>query len=310
MEAVGTGRRIRSLHHTDRVWGFSIALALVLYILLFSLAPVIMLFVYSFTDYGIAMHTEFLGFLNYAEIFQTPSYLMSYVYTLLIAVIICVLGVVSGFLLAVLMNQLKLGKNFMRVLWYIPSLISLAIMSQFIDTLIASDGVLNRILVALGGEAVIWRESDFWMYVFIISLVVWKGMGTTALYFVAGLNSISAEIYEAAKIDGAGWWTKTVKISVPLVRPIFSLVIITGFINAMSIFEPILILIGDAQISDALNVILYRIYNEAFSNLRFGFSCALSTLFAVIIFALTLLNIRLTDDSIYKYETTRRVKNA
>jgi ABC-type sugar transport system permease subunit len=154
-------------------------------------------------------------------------------------------------------------------------------------------------VTALGGNNIVWRDSVFWMYFFIIAIVTWSGIGGTALLFIAGLNGISREIYEAAEIDGVNAFQKILCITLPLLKPMTGFILITGFIGSFNVFEPVM-LVSEGGPDSATKVVLYRIYDEAFKNFNQGLSNALSVLVFVLVFILTLFNIRFTDSSIIK----------
>ena len=288
-----------NLKRGEKVLGLAITVPMAVYLLIFLLVPLLMLFYYSFTDYSVIWDTSWVGFQNYIDIFRYPEYVRSFLITLLLAVILTSVGLITGLLIAVFMNALHRGKDFVRVIWYIPSLLSMAIVSQFMNMFLSPDAGLNNIIEALGGDAVIWQDSTFWMMFWITVLLTWKGLGSTVILFIAGLNSISADVYEAGKIDGVNRIQEFFFITMPLIRPMFGFILITGFMGAMNTFEPVM-LISKGGPDRSTRVILYCIYDEAFANFKYGFSCALSVIVAFLTFGLTLLNIRFTDNSIFK----------
>ncbi len=281
--------------------GLAVVVPIFIYTLLFTVAPLIMLVRYSMTDYGVSATPQFTGLENFITIFRTEKYYSNFLSTFVIAVFVTGLGLVLGFLLGVLLNSMGKGKGFTRTLWYIPGLISMAIISQFINFMIAPAGALNRLLESMGSDPVLWTRSVFWMYFFIIGTVVWRGLGGTAILFIAGLNSIDPVIYEAARIDGAGRVRTLFAITLPLIRPMLGFILITGFINAMGIFEPVM-LISRGGPDSATKVILYAIYDDAFANSKFGLSCALSLIVTAVTMLLSLVNIAISDKSIFKEE--------
>jgi len=139
--------------------GLLIVIPMVIYVLIFLLVPLLMLFYYSFTDYGIAIKEKWIGLQNFISIFRYPEYLDSFWITLKLAVLLTAFGMISGFLLSLAINSLKWGKGTIRVIWYLPGILSMAIVSQFITMFIAPNGTLNRIIEKLGNEPIVWTQS-------------------------------------------------------------------------------------------------------------------------------------------------------
>ncbi len=298
-----------TLQKKQNVAAYAVVIPIVAYILLFLLVPLYLVFYYSFTDEGIKRETDFVGFKNYIDIFKYAEYFDSIKTTLIMAVILTVGGLFIGFLLACLVKTIT-GKKRSVVLaiWYLPVLISMAVVSQFVKLLISPTGTINRIIESLGGEAIIFTESTFWMYFFIIFVSLWKGTGGTILFMLAGMTAIDQSVYEAADIDGANKWQKILFITLPLTRPMIGYCLITGFIGNMGIFEQVQ-LISNGGPNSTTKVIMFRIYDEAFSNFKYGFACALSVVIGIIIFIFTCINLWITDGSIFKAEK-QRGKNA
>ncbi|MDR1094153.1 MAG: sugar ABC transporter permease [Clostridiales bacterium] len=272
------------------------------YYLLFTLVPLVMLFWYSFTNYNVLERTQaFTGFENYVKIFTNAQYYSSLLTTLIIAVLIMAFGMSFGFLLALGLNRIARGRSVLRILWYIPALLPMAVMSQFISILLQPLGIANNIARALGGNPIAWYDSVFWMYFYIVLLITWKGLGSTAVLFMAGLAGISTEIYEAAAIDGATGAKRMLYITLPLMRPMIGFILITGFLGAFNVFEPVQLISGGAP-RGKTEVILYKIYTQGFDNFKLGFASAISVVVFVIVLLLTVLNMRITDSNILKSE--------
>ena len=290
----------------DNVKGWAVMTPILLYFSLFTIVPIVILFVMSFSNYGEKIVagkfvSEWVGFKNYADVFRYPEYFKSILITFTIAVGVVVAGMFFGFLAAVAMKSISKGSTFFRMIWYIPGLLSGAIVSEFFNVMLANDGTINRILEALGQEMIFWKLSTGWMYFWIIFIVTWGGTGGTAMYFLAGLNGIDKSVYEAAELDGVNRRQKLAYITLPLLRPMLGYILITGFIGAFNIFEPVL-LISNGGPDQSTKVILYRLYDEAFKNFKYGFSCALSVIVMFIVLILTFFNIKVSDSGILKVE--------
>ncbi len=291
-----------TMRKKEAVAGLAVVIPMTAYYALFTLVPLGMLFFYSFTNYNIVKRQQdFIWFKNFIDFFKYSQYASSMVITLFIAVMVVAIGMVLGFLLALLLTKVIRARTFLRTLWYIPALLPLAVVSRFLTVLLSPQGSVNTLFVALGLGAQNWFDSAFWMYFWIIAIVTWKGLGSTALLFIAGLNGVSKEIYEAADIDGATGWNRVIKITLPLIRPMIGFILITGFIGAFNLFEPVM-LISNGGPEGATKVIMFMIWDEAFRNNNLGFASALSVLVFIVVLVLTWLNIKVSDNSILRFD--------
>ena len=284
----------------ENLRGLGTVIPVTFYYCVFTLVPLVMLFVYSFTNYNIdKKQNSFIRFDNFTRIFRVKEYFASIGSTMLIAVFVMVIGMTLGFILGYMLMKVQRGKSVARVIWYIPALVSMAVMSMMINMWLGTEGSMNRLMQAFGVKNQDWYGSVFWMYFWIIAVVSWKGLGGTAILFMAGLSSVDKEIYEAAEIDGSRGVHRIVHITLPLIRPMLGFILITGFIGAFNIFEPVQ-LISKGLPDGKTKVILYRIYDQAILNGNQGFASALSVVVFILVFMLTMINIRFTDNSMFR----------
>jgi multiple sugar transport system permease protein len=213
--------------------------------------------------------------------------------TLFFSLIILVVQTVFAFFIAVLLNEKIFGRGVFRAIYYLPTLTSAAITAQvFIAFISPYDGVFNAILKAMGQDIVIWTISTPWMRAFIIFFSIWRGLGSPVVLFLAALQGVHREIYEAAKVDGATWWDQLLYLTVPLLRPMIIFVVVTSMIASFQIFESVL-LISKGGPSNTTNVMLLQIYNDAFVNTRLGLAAAGSIITAIVLLGFSITNMRL-----------------
>ena len=144
---------------------------------------------------------------------------------------------------ALLLNEKVIGRGLFRTLWYLPTLTSAAVMTQVVLIFISPyDGVLNSILQSLGQRPIIWTLDPFWMRITIIVFSLWRGLGTPVVLFLAALQGIHRELYEAAQVDGANGVELVRFITLPLMQPMITFVLVTGFIANFQIFEAVLLI--------------------------------------------------------------------
>ncbi len=279
--------------HRHAVEGWLILTPILLYYSLFFLFPVISNFYISFTRWnGIQGAPVWIGLANYKR-YLTQAYPLIVFNTFLFSLTILVVQTTLAFFIAILLNQAVRGRGLYRALWYIPTLTSAAVTAQVAFAFISPfDGVLNATLKALGRPIVIWTMNATWMRVFIILYSIWRGVGNPVVLFLAALQGIHREIYEAAMVDGAKGRDLLRYITIPLLRPMILFVLVTGMIGAFQIFEAVL-LMSKGGPANKTNVMLLQIYNDAFVNTNMGQAAAGAVIMAVILLWFSLTNMRL-----------------
>lgn len=284
------------LRKKESRFAWSLLIPMLIYFTVFTLLPVIYVVFISFTEWnGIYFNTiKPIGFDNFKNIFTNSYYLRLFLNTLIFGVLILAFTLVIGFLVAQLMIKDIFCRGFNRAAWYIPGIISFAVISNIVSNMLTPAGIVNSILARMHIAPVIWMGSTFWMYFFIILISVWRGLGGTMLLFMAGLSAIPTDLYEYGKIEGANAWERLRYITLPMIRPMFMFVLITNMIGMFNIFEPIQ-LISKGGPEGTTNVIMFQIYNEAFSNFNMGMSCAISLVVMFIVMILTAINMKFAD---------------
>lgn len=290
--APGRARRT-SQKRRQTIEAWVILTPILVYYSVFFLFPVVANSYVSFTRWnGIQGAPQWVGLANYKQYLAKPYPLIVF-NTLLFAVSILVGQTALAFLIAVLLNQRVVGRGVYRALFYIPTLTAAAVTAQVAFVFISPfDGVLNAILKLLGQPIVIWTISALWMRVFIIVYSIWRGVGGPVVLFLAALQGIHREIYEAAMVDGATGWDLLRYITVPLLRPMIIFVLVTGMIGSFQIFEAVM-LISKGGPANKTNVMLLQIYNDAFVNTNMGLASAGSVIMAVILLWFSLTNMRI-----------------
>lgn len=245
---------------------------------IFVFYPAIKTFITSLTSDRINRAGKFVGFGNYIKLFQSADFWTDVKNTLVYAVAYAPIVVVVALAFALLLNRKDLKfVGFFRTCMFLPFVISLtvaAIAWQFI--LSPSLGLVPYWIQQLTGIAHVdllgTRETAMATIVFI---TVWKNFGYFMVIFLAGLQGISAELYEAASLDGASAWQKFRYITLPALRPTFNYVVIFGLIGSFQVFDQVFILTSGGP-ARATETIVYRIYTEAFGNGKLGYASALS----------------------------------
>ncbi|MCM3042124.1 sugar ABC transporter permease [Paenibacillus motobuensis] len=247
----------------------------------------------SFTNYaGFNMdRLVFVGLDNYRKVFTDNDAMYSLGRTLFFTVIMVPSTIILGFLLAVLLNQNIKRIGIYRTLFFIPSIIPVVAVGTMWRSLFVDDGIVNKMLEALGLEAVDWLGYDYAIYPLIIMLL-W-GVGGGILIYLAGLKGVSKDLYEAAAIDGATTIQRFVKITIPLVTPVLFFQFIMSIISSLQIFvQPILLAANsNSLLSTPLRpnyVYSVHAFQQIFAYGRFGYGLALLWVLFVMILILTI----------------------
>ncbi|MDI6452813.1 carbohydrate ABC transporter permease [Peloplasma aerotolerans] len=229
---------------------------------------------------------KFVGFKNYAAFFSgmDPLFWLSLKNTLIYAFLNVTFTIVFALLVALLLNNNVKGKNVFRTIFFIPSLlpaVASAIMFRWVFD--PSNGVVNSLLRMIGvSSPPIWLESAQTALLTLVIISAY-GFGGKMIIFMTGLNSISDSYYEAAEIDGAGYWTKLFKITLPLLSPIIFYNVLMGTIGALQVFTEGFVISGAGPGNSTLFYVL-RLYNMAYRQpFRLGQASAMAWLLFIII---------------------------
>ncbi|MBA7698829.1 Lactose transport system permease protein LacF [subsurface metagenome] len=283
--------------HRDGVTAWLLLGPILVYFLILQGFPIIFGFLLGFFRWvGVTTTPEFCGLANYLTFFTEPMYLLALWRAFYIGSLVMLVNVGVGFGGALLLNLPIRGRGVFRTIWYIPVVTSTVATSQmFLIFIDPSVGVANRVLEQLGLTPVVWFYSTFWMVVWIVLYSSWRGIGFTAILWLAGLQAIDPGLYEAAQIDGAGGWQKFWYITIPGLKTIAIFVLVTGFIGALQIFDPVLF-ISQGMPWGTTEVIIYRIFRDFYGDFNFGMAGAGSVIVALIIVAFTVATFRLLGE--------------
>jgi multiple sugar transport system permease protein len=260
---------------------------MVAYYVITTFLPVVFLLAISLAEWNIISPPRFVGLRNLLLIFsdyQNWFYLKVIGRTILYAVAILTLNIVGGFIVALLLNQDIKFKGLFRTMWYLPSVFSGAVVALLLRIYLAgsSQGVLNMVLDNFGVEPQIWIQNSVWMPVIGVLFVVWQGIGFTVLFFLAGLQGIDENLYDAAKMDGANELQLLRYITIPQMVPVLLFISVTGMIGSMQMWEvPRIITAGGPD--QLTYTLVYSIMNDAFGNLEFGLGMAQSMVLFVLL---------------------------
>ena len=265
-----------------------IAPALILYVL-FIIVPTVSSVYYSFTSWdGISPDVKFIGLANYKEIFTSARFGNALKNTIILTIFISVLENAFALALAVLVDNIRWGKNFFRSAFYIPVLIS-GIVSGFIWKIMYNYnfGAINSILtqIGLGDFRQDWLGNTSLTLIMIGVVLVWKGAGYYMIIYLASLQSVSTDVIEAAEIDGASPWQRFRMITIPLISGAFTINFTLSLINGLNVFDQINVM-TDGGPGFTSETLVYLLYKVGFTEGRQGFGTAVGIMLLFIIIIL------------------------
>jgi len=254
----------------------------------FILGPMIATFVISFFHWDAVTPAKWVGFSNYQELVTDPLFWQALKVTSTFALISIPLHLIFALTLAILLNQKIKGLPLFRLIYYMPvvtSGVAVAVLWRWIFN--PDFGVINLILANFGIQGPPWLVSRVWALPALIIMSLWT-IGGTMIIFLAGLQGIPAQLYEAAKIDGANWWHKFWAVTVPILSPVIFFNLIMGIIASFRMFTQVYIMTGGGPANATLFYILY-LYRNGFQWFRMGYACTLAWALFFIVLAFTLL---------------------
>lgn len=261
-----------------------------LFYVLFIIVPTVSSFYYSFTSWdGISPTIRFIGLANYREIFTSARFGNALKNTVILTVFISVTENLLALLLAVAVDNVRWGKKTFRSILYLPVLIS-GIVSGFIWKIMYNYnfGAINTILkdIGLGNARQDWLGNTKLTLLMIGVVLVWKGVGYYMVIYLAGLQSVSVDVIEAAQIDGANGWQRFSKITIPLISGTFTINFTLSLINGLKVFDQISVM-TDGGPGFTSETIVYLLYKVGFNEGRQGFGTAVGV---VLLFIIIILN--------------------
>ena len=272
--------------HREAFVGYLFILPTYLGFMIFILYPLIESMRISFQEFSLLRGSTYIGLDNYAQMFADSRLRISYINTIIFTLFAVFFNAGIGLILAVMLNRRLpiLMRNLYRSIFFFPVLIAhtyIAVIWRFLyqqDT-----GVINYYLGVFGIEPIPWLSNVHWAMAAIIILDVWKNTGFAMLVFLAGLQSIPNEYYEAAQLDGANERQLFFRITIPLLSPTIFFILVIFMIGALQVFDTIIVLTAGGPGDATRSVVLY-IYEIAFRTFNMGYAAAVSmTLFAIIL---------------------------
>jgi multiple sugar transport system permease protein len=270
--------------------------------LVFTLYPMAVSFVYSFSIYHARQPLEWIGLQNYANLLKDDLFWQSLYNTLYMVVIGVPLTLLASFICAVLLNLKVRGQSIYRVIYFLPSIVpTVASTILWLWILNPQTGILNTLLGYVGIDGPNWMSNAAWSKPGLILLGMW-GMGGTIVIYLSGLQDVPVSLLEAAELDGANWWQRLWHVTVPMVSPITLFNLITGVIAMFQYFAQAYVFRGTHDLGYPLNSTLFYsvyLYQNGFLWLKMGYASAMAWVLFVIILACTILLLKVSERFTY-----------
>jgi len=266
----------------------------------FTLGPIIFAFVLAFMHWDGNNPIEFAGLDNFFKLFRDKIFIASFWNTIIYTGATVPLTLACALGLAILLNQKIFARNFFRTIAFFPYVASLIAVAVVWNMLFHPEyGPVNMVLYSLGVDPKNlprWAADRHWAMITVIMFSVWKNMGYFMVIYLAGLQGISSELYEAADIDGASAWQKFWRITLPQLAPTTFFVTVMLTITSFKVFDQVF-LITQGGPGTSTMVLVYHIYNEAFVSWDLGYSSMVALVLFLLVLVITIIQFRWTRES-------------
>jgi len=252
--------------------------------------PAIQAFLLSFTryEYDITQPPQWIGLENFQRLLKDKVFWKTLSNTIVYLIGVVPILVIAPLGLAILVNRRMPGVRWFRAAYYTPVVISMVVAGIAWRWLYAETGLFNQLLIwlRLSKEGLPWLTSPRFALFSVMVVTIWKGLGYYMVIYLAGLQSIPADLYEAAAIDGSDGWRKHLDITVPLMRPYLFLVAVISAISATKVFEEVYIMTQGGPRSSS-KTLVYYVYERAFQDLEISYACTIGLAMFLLILVLS-----------------------
>ncbi|MCI9162930.1 MAG: sugar ABC transporter permease [Lachnospiraceae bacterium] len=277
---------------------------------IFLFVPMVLTLAFSFTDY-FALNpdlTHFVGLENYLKIFKDELFVQSFMNTVCFVLIILPCQGIGALGLALLINKVTHCKKYFKVAFFVPVVMSLAVVSTLWMQIYSPEGILNTLLGNMGIPAQPFIHSARQALPSIAIMSVWQGVGYQMIIFLGGLQAINPGLYEAAEMDHASEWQKFKDITLPELKPLCVFVFITVTIGAFRMIVQPMVMTGGGP-SHSTYTMVYNIYETGTVNWEIGLASTMAIVFAIFVMALTVIQSILTRDKEERHVNKKAKRN-
>ncbi|MFG1888013.1 carbohydrate ABC transporter permease [Micromonospora sp. NPDC049051] len=301
-----TGRRRRTpLARREARWAYLFLAPWIVGFLVFNAGPMIASAWLSLTEYDAINEPRYIGLDNYRELMADPAVARSLGNTVYYTLLHVPLVMAISLGLALLLKRVGRLQGFFRTVFYLPVMTpAVAVGILFLLLLNTQDGLINRGLALVGVEGPSWTTDPDWVLPGIVLMSLWS-LGSTVIIYLAALQNVPRDLYEAASIDGAGGWARFRHVTLPMISGALFFTLIVNTISSLQMFTEVYTMyFGNRQTqgsfnSDAASFYVIHLFQEAFQFLHMGFASAMAWLLFVIILIVTLVQVKLGNRFVY-----------
>jgi multiple sugar transport system permease protein len=262
--------------------------------LVFLYIPMFFSGFWSFTEYNGLLPPKWVGLDNYRVLFTDEQFLHALLNTVIFVVIGMGVGPTLGLLSALLLNQSIRLRAFFRAAFFLPVMTSLVVVATIWKILLNQQGLINQILSFFHLPVRAWLSDTTTALPAVTITSIWQGFGFETVVFLAALQAISSDLYDAAKVDGASYWRQVRHVTLPALRPTIMFVYIIGIIGSFQVFDQIFVMTDGGPI-DSTRTIVFDLYDR-FNSLRLGEASAVAYVLLAILATLSYIQIRVFEE--------------
>lgn len=261
---------------------------------LFFVYPLVASLGISFTSWDLLGPLEWIGLDNYVRMFGDPTAVTVFINTVVFTLVTVPILLILPLLLAIALNQRIRGVRFFRAAFFLPVISSMVAMSMVWQWLYNADfGLINWALGLVGIDGPNWLTSPQWSLIAVMITSIWKNIGFNMMLFLAGLQGIPESYYEAAELDGAGWFRRLWSITIPSLSATTLFVTVISIINSFQVFDQVMVMTGGGP-GRSSSVLVHYLYQNGFQFYDMGYASSLGWGLTVFILLLTLIQFRVS----------------
>jgi len=294
--------RIKMSTH-EAIWGYIFLSPWILGMIFFTGGPIIASLILAFCRWDLITPPEFVGLDNFIKIMSDPKFWKSLYNTFYYTIFAVPLGIIGSIIVALLMNQKWRSVRLLRTIYYLPS-VTAGVASAIIWMWLFNPdfGLINYFLGKLGIKGPLWLASEEWSKPALIIMSLW-GVGGNMIIYLAGLQGVPSQLYEAAEIDGANLFQKFTNVTLPMLTPVIFFNLIMSIVWSFQIFTQVYVMTqGQGGPADSTLVLVLYIYQKAFKFHQMGYASALSWILFIIILIATLIQFKFSKWVYYEGE--------
>jgi multiple sugar transport system permease protein len=267
--------------------------------LAFTAGPIVVSFLLSLAKWDILSPPTFIGLANFQQILHDPLFSKAVYNTLVYTVVNVPLSLAGSLSLALILNRRVPGVSVFRTLFYLPELTPVVAASLIWAWILNTHfGIVNYFLSKLSLPPVPWLESTKWALASLILINLWTVGGSRMLIFLAGLQGVPEELYEAAALDGASAWIRLLHVTLPMISPVIFFNFLLGIIGSFQVFTPAYVITNGGPADSTLVYVLY-VYRNAFQYFRMGYASAMAWVMLLVLLGFAWMQLRLMQRWVY-----------